>query len=184
VAWSLDDPGGTRRGAVGGSAQRINRNGARWRVEVTLPPMRPAQAREWAAALIRGLRTGVSWNIRQVTTPTGSPGAVLVNGADQAGNSLIVDGGTPGFVLRQGQWFNITTGARKYLYQAASTLRLDASGAGTIELEPTLRAIPADNDPLTIAAPVIEGLLVDVPEWAIDAGRLVRGLTFAIEEVR
>lgn len=185
VAWTpwpaID---GTQRGVIGGSAQRVNRLGTRWRCDVSLPPMRPDLARQWAAALTRGMRLGVSYKIRQVTTPAGAPGAVLVAGADQAGNALAVDGGTPGYIVRQGQWFNVTTGGRKYLYQAAETTRLNASGAGTIELEPKLRAVPADNDPVTLGAPVIEGLLVDVPEWAIDAGRMVRGLSFAIEEVR
>jgi hypothetical protein len=183
VSWSLRDPGGTLQGPLGGAAQRVNRLGARWRCEVTLPAMTPGEAREWAAALARGLRYGVVWSVRQVGTPVGLPGSPLINGADQAGDSIVVDGARAGYSVAAGQWLNISTGGRKYLYQAAAYAKL-TGGAGTIEIEPPLRAVPADNDPVTLALPVIEGLLVDAPSWAIDANRLVNGITFAIEEVR
>ena len=180
ISWSLTDFGGNQLGVLGGSAQRVNRLGARWRCEVELPPMNPADARIWTAALSRGLREGVSWKIRQPETPTGSPGAVLVNGAGQAGGVLIVDGGTPGHVVKAGQWASILTGGRRYLYQIAATARL--SGSVTLQLEPLLRRVPADNDPVELGAPVIEGLLESAPGWTIDAGRLVQGFAFVIEE--
>ena len=184
LAWELIDFGSTQAGALGGAAQRINRLGGRWRATITLPPMSPALAREWAATLARGLRTGVSWRIRQVSTPTGAPGAVLVNGGSQAGNALIVDGGTAGYVVKVGQWASILTGGQRYLYQLAATTTLSGTGTGTLQIEPALRVQPADNDPVELGAPVIEGLLVAPPGWSIDANRLVNGLTFTIEESR
>ncbi|MFO6447869.1 hypothetical protein ACLBKU_12050 [Erythrobacter sp. NE805] len=182
IGWSLIDFGGNQGGVLGGATQRVNRLGSRWRCEVTLPPMTPALAREWAAALASGRRNGVSWKVREPGTPAGFPGAVLVNGGGQAGFALAVDGATPGHVVRQGKWLSIQTGGRRYLHQAASTVTLDGSGAGTLAIEPALRAIPADNSPVGIAVPIIEGLLADVPNWVLDETRLVRGLTFAIEE--
>lgn len=183
VGFSLVDFGKVQQGALGGSAQRINRLGARWRVEVQLPPMTPADARIWAAALTRGLREGVSWKLRQVTTPTGSPGAVLVNGAGQAGGALIVDGGAAGYVAKAGQFASILTGGRRYLHQLAASTQLSGTGTGTLQIEPLLRVSPADNSPVELGAPVIEGLLSTPPGWTIDAGRLVRGFSFVIEEV-
>ena len=183
IAWTLVEFGGTQQGALGGSAQRVNRLGSRWRCEVSLPPMPPALAREWAAALSRGLREGVSWRIRQVSTPTGTPGSVLVAGADQAGAELDVDGATPGYVAQAGQWASLLTGGRRYLYQIAAAAQFSGTGTATLQLEPLLRRVPANNDPLELGAPVIEGLLDAPPGWTIDAGRLVRGFTFAIEEV-
>jgi hypothetical protein len=182
LAWSLVEFGGVQQGALGGSAQRVNRLGSRWRCEVSLPPMPPALAREWAAALARGLREGVSWPIRQVSTPTGSPGSVLVAGAGQAGAALNVDGGTHGYVAKPGQWASLLTGGRRYLHQIAAAVQFSGTGTATLQLEPLLRAIPADNSPVELGAPVIEGLLDTPPGWTIDAGRLVRGFTFAIEE--
>lgn len=182
MTWSLVEFGGVQQGPLGGSAQRVNRLGSRWRCEIELPPMTPADARIWAAALSRGLREGVSWAVRQVGTPNGSPGPVLVAGAGQAGASLAVDGGTRGYVARAGQWCSIQTGGRRYLHQIAAPVQFSSSGTATLELEPLLRRSPADNAAVELAAPVIEGLLDGPPGWTIDAGRLVRGLTFAIEE--
>lgn len=184
VAWEPVDFGGTLRGPLGGSAQRVNRLGNRWKVQVTMPVMRPALAREWAGALTSGLRNGVSWKIRQVTTPTGSPGTVLVNGASQSGLSLICDGFNPGYAVRGGQWLNVTTGGNRYLYQSVSTVIGDGSGDATLAIEPALRAEPADNDPVELAVPYIDGLLVTPPGWSIDADRIARGFSFGIEEIR
>lgn len=184
INWSLVDPGGTIAGPLGSALQRRNVLGARWRCEVELPAMRPETARLWAARLSRGLRLGVSWKLRQVATPTGSPGAVLIAGADQVGDSIDVDGGNPGYVARAGQWCSILTGGRRYLYQVNDAVRFGTGGIATIEIEPPLRKVPADNDPVEFAAPVIEGLLSMPPGWTIDAGRMVRGFSFAIEEVR
>lgn len=184
VRWSAIDFGGTLSGAVGGTAQRINRLGNRWRLEVDLPPMTVADARVWAAALSRGLRNGVSLLVPQPDTPTGAAGSVLINGASQAGDSIVVDGGTPGYQVKAGQWLNVTTSGSAYLYMAQASSRLGASGDGTIEIEPPLRAVPADNDPVNLSAPVIEGLLQTGPGWEIDVSRLVRGFSFTIEEAR
>lgn len=184
VAWEPIDFGTTLAGGLGGASQRVNRLGNRWSCTVTMPVMTPAQAREWSAALVRGLREGVAWTIRQVGTPTGSPGSVLVAGGSQAGDSLDVDGGTPGYVVRAGQFLSISTGGQRYLYQSASAVRVAADGTATLELEPPLRASPADNSPVEIGRPVIEGLLADVPGWSLDPDRLARGFTFTIMESR
>lgn len=183
ISWSLRDFGSTQQGALGGSAQRINRLGNRWRCDVTMPPLTPDQAREWSAALVRGLREGVRFEVLQPGHNTGAPGNLLVNGAGQAGSALIVDGGTPGYVAKAGAWANILTGGRRYLHQLAATTQLSGTGTGTLQLEPLLRVIPADNTPVELAAPMIEGLLAAAPGWGIDVDYLTRGFAFAIEEI-
>lgn len=184
VAWEPVDFGTVLRGALGGADQRVNRLGNRWRCTVTMPVMTPADARQWAVALTVGLREGVSWRIRQVSSPTGSPGTVLVKGGSQAGSSLLCDGFTPGYVLRAGMWLSILTGGQRYLHQCAANLRADSAGEGTISLDAPLRVSPADNSPVEIGAPVIEGLLDEVPGWSLDPDRLARGFTFSISETR
>lgn len=184
VRFAPVDFGGTQTGVLGGSSQRVNRLGNRWRCEVAMPAMTPADARKWAAALTRGLRNGVSWKIRQVGTPVGPIGSPLVAGADQAGDSLDIDTATAGVWLRAGQWLSITTASVAYLYQVAQDVRVADAGTATVEIEPPLRVTPADNDPVNIAAPVIEGLLAVPFEWGIDANRLVNGFSFTIEEQR
>jgi len=183
VAFELIDFGGTQGGVLGGTDQRINRLGNRWKMTAILPPMGVRLADEWGAALTDGLQNGVSFVVPEPGLPSGSPGAVLVNGAGQAGSALIVDGGTVGYVIRKGKWMSILTGGRRYLHKAAAPLRLGAGGAGSIPLTPLLRVIPADNAPVELARPRIEGLLEGVPSWKITVQRAVEeGITFTIRE--
>lgn len=184
VAWQAVDFGGTLQGPLGGAGQRVNRPGNRWRALVEMPEMTPAQARAWAAALTQGLRLGVIWKIRQVGLPVGAPGMPLVAGASQAGSTLAVDGLTPAYGWRPSQWITVETGGRGYLYQLSASGTADTAGEADLPVEPPLRVSPADNDPIEIAAPYIEGLLEGAPGWQIDARRLVNGFAFSVIEVR
>lgn len=184
VAWSLVDAGSTLPGGLGGPDQRVNRLGNRWQVTVDMPPMTADDALAWAVALTMGVEDGVSWRIWQTGTPPGSAGTVRVAGAGQAGRALALDGFYPGFALRMGMCLSILTGGQRYLYRTAAALRADAAGGATAQLTSALRVQPADNDLVEIAAPVIEGLLVDTPGWSIDPDRVARGFSFTIKETR
>ena len=184
VAWTPVDMGTVLPGAPGGADQRINRLGNRWQVTVDIPPLTPTDALAWAAALALGVEDGVAWRVWQTGTPTGSPGTVLVAGAGQAGRSLALDGFNPGYVLRWGMCLSILTGSQRYLYRTAAPLRASAGGTGTAQLTNALRVQPADNDPVEVAAPWIEGLLVDTPAWSIDPDRIARGFSFTVRETR
>lgn len=181
--WYEIDFGGTLRGPLGGTAQRINRLGNRWGMTFRCPAMSFADAREWSAALSLGLKNGVSCRVRQPGLNTGSPGTVLVAGAGQSGFALDVDGMNPGYPVRRGQWMSLLTGGRRYLYLSGDHVAADGSGTATLALTTALRAEPADNDPVTLGAPVIEGLLVERPGWSLDPRALAGGFTFTIEEV-
>lgn len=183
VEWEMVDFGGTLTGPLGGADQRVNRLGNRWRMVITLPPMRPAEAEAWAVDLARGLRTGVRMVVPEPDMPAGSPGPVQVNGAGQAGGTLSIDSGTPGHVIRKGKWFSILSAGRRYLHKVAAPLQLDGAGAGIVQLEPLLRVVPADNALVELALPMIEGL-IERPSWAIDSRRIAEGVTFAIREAR
>jgi hypothetical protein len=183
MLWDYVDFGNNQQGALGGSAQRINRLGNRWRLSFEMPPLKPEQAREWSAALVRGRRQGVRFGVLQPGHNTGAPGVVLVAGAGQAGAELDVDGATVGYVAKAGAWASINTGGRRYLHQIAQSVQFSETGTATLQIEPLLRVIPADNAPVELAAPQIEGLLAGVPAWGIDVDYLTRGFSFAIEEV-
>lgn len=184
ISWELVDFGGTSTSSLGGSAQRINRLGNRWKVGVTMPPLTEAQAREWASALTRGLRQGVAWKLSQPGFVTGSPGTPLVAGASQLGDTLNLDGLNAGYVIRAGQWLSILTGGQRYLYQSVNNVRVPSTGIVALEIEPSLRVSPADNDPVEFAAPLIEGLLEAAPGWRIDTDHIARGFSFVIAETR
>ena len=184
IAWSIVDFGGTLLGELGGMAQRVNRQGNRWRVELPLPAMEPGDARIWCAKLNRGLRLGVRWQIIQTALPTGSPGTPLVDGAGQAGTTLDCDGFNRGYVARIGQKFSIVTGGQRFVHEMAETCRAAADGTLTLDFEPPLRVSPGDDAVIEFGLPFMEGLLDRPATGEFDADRLMRGLTIAIEETR
>lgn len=184
LQWQPIDYGGVLQGALGGEAQRINRLGNRFALTATLPRMAENTARPWIAALMRGLREGVRWQLRQVELVIGTPGSPVANGSGQAGTAIAVRGGAAGYGVRAGQFLNVSTGGDRYLYMASADAALDGSGVGSIPIEPPLRAEAADGDAIGLAAPVIEGLLLQGPvAWTIDAARRF-GLQFTITEAR
>lgn len=184
VNWSLSDKGGTLAGGLGGTSQRVNRLGNRWRCEVVMPALTAQQAREWSAALSKGLRDGVAFKFTQASLSVLSEGTPLVNGASQTGNALACDGFTTGFVAYAGQFFSITTGGQRYVYMVQETTKSASGAFAALPIEPALRVSPADNDVIEFAAPHIEGLLVEAPMWGVDVDHISRGFAFAIEETR
>jgi hypothetical protein len=184
LAWEPVDFGGTLQGPLGGAGQRVNRLGSRWRMRVDMPVLTPRQAREWSAALVKGLRLGVLMPILQPETSTGVPGSPLVAGAGQTGTDLDIDGLTPAYGYRIGQWVSVIVSSRRYLYQISASGFADTSGVATLPIEPPLRVSPADNDTVELGLPYIEGLLAEAPSWMLDVDRLARGFSFAIEETR
>jgi len=84
---------------------------------------------------------GATWE--RVNKP--SYGTVLVNGADQTGTSLVVDGltGTP----QVGDTFSIAGVQKVYTVTAAVTV---TSGGATLTISPSLASSPADNAAITM----------------------------------
>lgn len=181
VTWRALDFGATRMPPLGGPVQRINRTGNRWAVDVTLPPMSPADTRRWQAALMAAARSGARWKLRQVGLPVAPLAGVRVNGAGQTGQSLIVDGAPAGGLWAGGQFVSLISGGARYLHQLAAAGSFDATGAGTLPLVEPLRVSPADNDVIDFA-PRIEGLLTEAPAIEVDETRLGR-VSFSIEEM-
>lgn len=182
VGWAPVDFGGRLTPPAGGAVQRMNRNGNRWSCSVQLPTMEPSAARPWIAALTQGLRDRVSWKVRQVEFDVGAPGSPTVDGDGQAGTELAITGASPNYAFRAGQWISVETGGVGCLYMVCGLAQMDASGAGTLTIEPPLRVEPADGDAVSVGVIRVEGLLDDggVP-WTIDVARRI-GLSFTITE--
>ncbi len=168
------------RPAFGGDLQRLNRVGSRFAIDVTLPVMTYAAAQAWSD--INDETDTVTMQIVQPGINTGSPGTPLVNGAGQSGTTLILDGLTPHYVLRKNQWISVSTGGRLYAYRVKTEVAASAGGAVSVVLTTMLRVSPADNSPVQIAAPRIEGFAT-VPDdaWATNTAGHV-ALSFTIEE--
>jgi len=85
----------------------------------------------------------------------GAGGTILVNGAGQTGNTLIVDNMTNSTtVAKAGDYFQLGTGASSRLYMFTENLVSNGSGQGTATFEPSLRTSPADNTQLDITSPM------------------------------
>lgn len=166
---------------LGGAASRVDRLGARWEVDVVMPPMSLTSAMVWVARLVKGAADTVVMPIVQPGFSTGSPGTPRVNGSGQTGKGLNVDGMTNGYTLVEGQLFSVLTNGQRYVYQASAD-RTVASNAIAAAVEPMIRRSPVDNAVVEIAAPMIEGLLQGrETTWSIDEARTV-GLAFTIRE--
>lgn len=165
--------------AFGGDDQELLRKGTRNALTYQMPPMRYETAMGWSALRKKGAL--VRMRVYQPGFDTGAPGAPKVDGAGQAGSSLVVKGLTPHYVVRQFQFLNVITSDQWFLYQSASEVVADSAGEVTIALMEMLRRPHADNDLIELADPLIEGFVRDLGEWAVGTDRLV-GLQFTVRE--
>jgi hypothetical protein len=139
--------------------QQVQRNqGQRWIFDVTLPMMVRADAAKWEAFFL-------SLNGREGTFTMGDPrgasplgiatGSPQVKGAAQTGQSLDVDGFTPGVtgILKANDYVQLGTGLTARLYRQLVDVNSDGSGNATLTLWPRITAsnTPADNAPLTLS---------------------------------
>ncbi len=127
-----------------------------WRGTITTPKLSRADLQTIFAWAV-GVDVGGSFTIADpdYPGPVTSLSSVLVNGAGQSGNALIVDG-LPSSQLcwRKGEWAQIGT------QLVMATADLTSSGVnGTMNFKPALRASPADNSAVVFAAPVFTAIL-------------------------
>lgn len=179
------DFGGILTPDTGAETQRINRKGNRWGASFVLPPLDSADlGRIWVNRLVRGKKQGarIAWPLGDFNP--GVPGAFTVDGAGQAGTSLVLKGGAPGYQFKEGQPFNVVIGGRYYFDFIAADVVANGSGAATIQLTEMLRAEPANGDAIVLAQPMIEGWVIgDRVAWELAVDRNV-GLGFEIQEAR
>lgn len=169
------------RSAIGGNIQRVQRKGDHYAADFSMPPMSYADATAWID--LRTVADTVVMTLPQPGLAIGSPGAApLVKGGGQIGSVLTIDGLTPGYTVRKGQYLSVFTNGRHWLYAASAAATANGAGEASIQLEVMLRYPPADNDPVNLAAPKIEGFAsFSESLWTVDVARLV-GLEFSIEE--
>jgi len=180
---AIMDFGLIQRGALGGSTDRIDRKGSRFRISVTAGPFYATVARELVADLIAGLSEGV-----RIAYPLqwsqGNPGAMVVDGANQQGTSLNIKNATPGYVARKGYFFSLADATgRHHLHSVKQTTRVASDGRAVLTILPPLR-IPAmaDNTVVHMAKPMVQGLTEGNEwSWQLSADQ-VTPIIFGIEE--
>lgn len=178
---TLLDYGGIMRPGSGAAAQRVDRAGSRFRIEVGFPPMPAATGKVFLARLIRAKREGIKIAYPLLGVSQGSPGSPVVNGAGQSGTTLNVRGLSGGYAVQEGYWLSISNGTRSYLHvvTAAATA---SGGTMSISIAPALRFPFADGAAVNLTSPVIDGFVVGEEwSWAMDINHHL-GLSVAIEE--
>jgi hypothetical protein len=161
--------------------------GQMWQADVTLPPMKRADAEQWVAWLIalRGqlgtFLLGDPLGCTARGTPTGTP---LVNGADQTGGTLNIDGASNSITgwLKAGDYIQLGTGSSARLHKVLQDANSDSSGNVSLDLWPHIRTAPADNAAVTVSnAKGLFRLSSNEQSWSINEASIY-GLTFGAME--
>jgi hypothetical protein len=162
----LIDFGGFLTPGLGGEVQRIDRMGNRFKLAVTMPPMRSVdKGRIFVSRLIRGKTEGVLMEFPLLGFKPGSPGAPVVDGAGQSGRTLVVKDCTPNYVWREGQFFSLIHAGRRYLHNVDEEAICNSSGEVELSISPMLRIEPDDEDVIEAGKPMIEGFVMG-EEWS------------------
>lgn len=182
VRWELMANTQTFVSPLTGAVQTLEIPGARWRFAAQWGSFDAADGALMRAFLakLRGQANRFTCSPWGHETPRGAGGGTpLVKGGSQTGATLAIDGGPTSITgwLLAGDYFTVN-GELKILTADAST---DGSGEATLTFEPPLRTSPADNAPLTIAAPTATFIVRDATQgWDITPGART---TFALEAV-
>lgn len=125
------------------------------RAKVTMPKMARDEAADFAAwgAALRG-RYGTFLLGPVEKTPRGTAtGTPLVQGGGQTGDSLVIDGCTPGITfLKAGDWFHVWED-KAVLHMVLKDAAADGFGVVTLDVFPRIRIAPADNAALQVHSP-------------------------------
>jgi len=170
--------------------QTFRHPGQRWEADITLPPMQRADAEQWAAFLLR-LRgqygtflLGDPANATPRGTASATPGTPVVNGADQTGDELDIDGlptSETGY-LKAGDYIQLGSGSTATLHKVLEDVNTNASGEATLNLWPQVRTAPGDG--ATVVVSGAQGnfrLSSNETTWDINNATLY-GITFGAVE--
>jgi len=160
-----------------------NHSGQRWEVEVTLPPMQRADAEQWLAWLLslNGMEGTFLMGDPLGATARGSLGGTpVVNGANQTGQSLTIDGCTPSVTgwLKAGDYIQLGSDSTSTLHKVLVDVNTDTGGAADIDIFPAMRTAPEDGSTVTVSNCVGRFRLNSgQQDWSIDTASIY-GITF------
>lgn len=170
-----------------GQQQVYRHQGQWWEAEVSLPPMKRADAEQAIAFLLKMNGQYGTFLLGDKANPstrgvgTGTP---LVNGASQTGDELITDGWTVSTtgILKAGDWIQLGSGSTTRLYKVLDDVNSDGSGNATINIFPNLRSSPDDDAAITVSnTQGLWRLVSNETEYSIDS-MSIYGMTFACAE--
>lgn len=170
---------------TGAGQQRVGRLGTRYAVEFT---DLPAYDGDFAAALLGavleartlGQTVTASWPATGLGKTLGAP---LVNGANQLGSTLTIDGVTARHI--KPRFFSFVQGGRNYLHMVTRQVTADALGNAVLNIAPMLRVAPSDNTALEFVNPQIEGFIQGtLDQWTLERLTGALGFSFTIQEAQ
>lgn len=160
-------------------------DGARWEMDITLPPLTYVEARQWEAFILslRGMSGTFIMGNPLHDEPQGTALIALLNGqATVRSTSIDVDGGSSGDTLKAGDYFQIGTGADAHIHQVVQDATFNGSGQATLDIEPPLRTTYANNTALDLTLPKgVWRLAANDIGWSIDQAS-VHGFTIPCVE--
>lgn len=189
----LVDAGGWQEPILGGEEIRLDRLGDKFQLSVTMPPMKfhkadgVSAARVWSARLNRGISEGVIMEFPQPDFDLAIYPTEALVAAPVAAQSILVSAVGLGvsYPYFEGQFVTIRQQAtgRNFLHQLRSSMTATAGGTGNLSLFPRVRIPLVEGDRILVAAPVIEGRLVEPSALSMEEIRTV-GVSFTIKETR
>lgn len=177
------DFGGVLTPFLGGPEQLVVRPGTRFGARVSVPPMRSDElGRIYVSRLVQGRINGILMRWPLLEFNPGSPGSPLIAAGASSGSTIQIKGLSSGYVIKEGQYFSIITGGRRYLYMATNNVT-SSGGNATVSIFPLLRKAVVTNDVVEMAQPMIEGLISPGDElgWEIASNRFMN-INFTIME--
>ena len=170
--------------------QVIAHTGQRWEAEITIPPMQRADAEVWISFLVslNGSKGTFLMGDPNAATARGSasvtPGTPVVNGIDQTGDSLAIDGlplSATGY-LKAGDYIQLGAGASATLHKVLTDVDTNGSGQATLDLWPYIRTAPSDGATVVVSnAKGVFRLAGNRTDWSISNAAFY-GVTFAAIE--
>jgi len=180
---TLIDYGSMQRPGTGAAAQRLDRPGSRFRIDLQFPPMPNKETgMVFVSRFLRGKTQGIITDFPLLGVNQGAPGSPVVDGAAQSGTTLNIRGLTAGYQIKEGYWFSVSNGARSFLHNVAATVAAGSDGKAAVQITPALRFPFANGAVIKLAQPVIDGFVVGEEwGWQMDLAHHV-GLAVTIEE--
>lgn len=189
VEFTVNDPVAIVSSPFTGQTQAQQWPGAdMWSGTLELPSLTQTQADAWISALmqLRGMANAFQLGDPMKTHPRGTPlGSPLCDGSFP-----MVAGGQ---VLYTKAWTANKTGlllTGDYvqvgfrLYRVLDTVNSDATGSALINIWPSLREVPVDNEPVVLTNPLgLFRLATNARTWSADYTKLTK-LSFKFQEYK
>lgn len=169
---------------LGGPEQRINRVGTRFGLRLEMPPLDVADGgMAYISKLLQGRTQTVILPWPLLDFDPGAPGSPVVSANVASGTSIPIAGLTAGYQIKDGQFFSILRGGRRYIYMFTADATASGGGTLTASIFPLLRTPLTIGDVLELAVPKIEGFVSPGDElgWQIGLDN-AREFSFSILE--